>query len=155
MAFSYVGLSGEGWYDPMKLLTRLKLKCQERGVDFVEGEAVGFRYTIDNVVTEEGHLEIQKRLQDLDVRHVYLNMGLFPCICVSLRQTWVLVNLISLFPQKVLHADGRKYPMRFAICICCAGAWTPEIFKMAGIGYDSEIHGALGVPLPVKARSVT
>ena len=39
--------------------------------------------------------------------------------------------------------------MRFAGCVLCAGAWSGEIAKMAGIGVED---GILSYPLPVEPR---
>ena len=65
------GTTGEGWYDPVKLLTRLKLKNQQLGVQYITGKATGFRHTLLKTESENG-IEDKKRIEDLDVNSLNL-----------------------------------------------------------------------------------
>ena len=45
--------------------------------------------------------------------------------------------------------DGLVYPMNFAYCVNCAGPWSRDVARLAGIGSG---EGALSVDLPVEPR---
>lgn len=50
---------------------------------------------------------------------------------------------------KVKAQDGLVYPMTFAMCANCAGAWSRDVARLAGIGSGD---GPLSVDLPVEPR---
>ena len=47
IAMGSYGYENEGWFDPWALLTGLKMKCQELGVHFVEGEVTNIAHQIN------------------------------------------------------------------------------------------------------------
>merc|ERR1719210_828111 len=47
IAMGSYGYENEGWFDPWALLTGLKMKCQELGVHFIEGEVHNVAHLIN------------------------------------------------------------------------------------------------------------
>ena len=114
-----VGLEKEGWFDTHLLLAALKAKLASYGVKFVHGEVVGFGMRTLVGRSFKGDGSIQK------------------------RQALVRVHIRSgLEPERI-------YPMQFAYCYNCAGAWSRDIARLAGIGTGD---GAMAFDLPIVPR---
>ena len=47
IALGSLGIENEGSFDPWALLTMLKVKCQDLGVDFVHGDVYNFSHNIN------------------------------------------------------------------------------------------------------------
>ena len=60
----------------------------------------------------------------------------------------VVYHDVFVFLQ-IRHEDGKIYPMRFAVVINCAGPWSGEVGRMAGIGTGD---GVMRFPIPVEPR---
>ena len=86
IALGSYGYENEGWFDPWSLLTGLRLKCQELGVHFIEGEVHNMAHDFntyklfeDNPDDEREDEYMRINLQRLRECHVHLPNGdVFP-----------------------------------------------------------------------------
>jgi FAD-dependent oxidoreductase domain-containing protein 1 len=112
------GLEKEGLFDARLLLAALKAKAASFGVNFVNGEVVGFASKSSVVQTMGGGAShrVRRILTRVHVR------------CDS---------------------DEKIYPVQFAFCFNCAGPWSRDIARLAGIGTGDD---ALAFDLPIVPR---
>ena len=115
------GLENEGWFDTRLLLAALKAKLAFFGVTFVTGEVVGFATRTNFVRSMSDHSGSRER-------KILTNVH----ICSATEKT-------------------RIHPLQFAFCFNCAGPWSRDIARLAGIGTGED---ALAFDLPIEPRFV-
>jgi len=115
------GLQNEGWFDTRLLLAALKAKLASFDVTFVKGEVVGFG-TRTNIVRSMG-AQVGHHERKI-LTHVHIRSS---------------------------TDETRITPLQFAFCFNCAGPWSRDIARLAGIGTGVD---ALAFDLPIIPRLV-
>jgi FAD-dependent oxidoreductase domain-containing protein 1 len=125
IAMGSYGYENEGWFDPWALLTGLKMKAQELGVHFVEGEVHNIAHEInDHKIWED---TIEDEIEDENLR-------------------------LNTRPVREVHVhlpNGDVFPFNTSLLVIAAGAESGHIASLAEMGMgESHLH----VPLPVEPR---
>ena len=127
IALGSYGYENEGWFDPWALMSALRLKATELGVDFIHGDVynVAHETNDDTMWTEETYT---KEAEALDEERRLLK-----------RSYEVHVHL----------PDGDIFPITSSLFVIAAGPQSGHVANMFGIGLQK---GLLSVPLPVEPR---
>ena len=127
IALGSYGYENEGWFDPWALMSALRLKATELGVDFIHGDVynVAHETNDDTLWTEETYT---KEAEALDEQRRLLK-----------RSYEVHVHL----------PDGDIFPITSSLFVIAAGPQSGHVANMFGIGLQK---GLLSVPLPVEPR---
>ena len=128
IALGSYGYENEGWFDPWALMSALRLKATQLGVDFIHGDVYNVAHVINNdkAWTEEEWTK-EAELLDEDRR-------------LDNRPYEVHVHL----------PDGDIFPITSSIFVIAAGPQSGHVANMFGIGKRN--YGIQQVPLPVEPR---
>ena len=127
IALGSYGYENEGWFDPWALLSALRLKAIELGVDFVHGDVINVAHEIN----EEKAWKEEEWTKEAEADDEYKRL--------ENRAIEVHVHL----------PDGDIFPITSSVFVIAAGPQSGHIANMFGIGKGP---GLLTVPLPVEPR---
>ncbi|XP_061659318.1 FAD-dependent oxidoreductase domain-containing protein 1 isoform X2 [Syngnathoides biaculeatus] len=99
VALASYGLENEGWFDPWMLLNAFRRKAMSMGVIQCCGEVTGFKYSSNEVVTEDGEPLELRRIKSVKVQ-MPSSLEYQPVECA------VVVNAAGAFSAKLAHMLG-------------------------------------------------
>ena len=125
IALGSYGYENEGWFDPWALLMGLKMKAQDLGVHFIEGEVHNLAHEInpEKIWGDSVEEEIEDETTRLQKR----------------RLCEVHVHL----------PNGDVFPFNTGFFVVAAGAESGHIANLCGFGIGKEFKA---VPVPVEPR---
>ena len=127
IALGSYGYENEGWFDPWALMSALRLKSIQLGVDFIHGDVYNVAHVINNdkAWTQEEwtkEAELKDELRRLDNRPYEVHVHL---------------------------PDGDVFPITSSQFVIAAGPQSGHVANMFGFGQKS---GLMQIPLPVEPR---
>ncbi|XP_061607322.1 FAD-dependent oxidoreductase domain-containing protein 1 isoform X1 [Phyllopteryx taeniolatus] len=99
VALASYGVENEGWFDPWTLLNALRRKAISMGVVQCCGEVTGFKYSSNEVMTEDGQRLELRRIKSVQVQ-MPNSLEFQPVECA------VAVNAAGAFSAKLAHMLG-------------------------------------------------
>ena len=127
IALGSYGYENEGWFDPWALMSALRLKAIQLGVDFVHGDV----YNVAHVTNDDKAWKPEEWTREAEILDEQRRLDNRPCE--------VHVHL----------PDGDVFPITASQFVIAAGPQSGHVANMFGIG---QRRGLMQIPLPVEPR---